>query len=553
MKPSIPGHHGSSSGKGSTAGATRQDEPPTARHRGITRCLGMTAMATGLIVVGLTHAWSGTTQARHAQDDYFCDEIYSVCDENDNGSCLEAHATPGCCDPDCCRIICEIDTICCDTEWDDVCADQARDFCDFLAEECGPARIDCNNNCLGDEVEISFFDASLDCNENGLIDSCEVADGIAEDCNGNGIPDACDLANQDCDQNGLIDSCEVADGTAEDCNENGVPDGCDIATNPGIDCNGNGIIDSCDSEGGFDTDCNGNGTDDREEGLTFCPGDSSIPVDLIVVADPSGSSNGKFGDICEDVFRTAVERLEVDFDVRAAWTSIKDQTPSSGCHDFSIPDGTIVPICGGGFRTINSNEDWGDATSVMTNPYDPELLGGSPLNWQERDAVLILIPASDEGPQDGNGAEACGCADSQSVGNLIQQAIIQNAQVVPMPTEGTPACVYDPGTPESLMSMVATETGGSVVDARSWPDSTSSEQLSADLEAAIRAAIEISPRLVCTNPCPADFDGNGVVDGSDLAMLLGDWGLEGSAYDVTGDGFLDGQDLAVLLGTWGDC
>jgi len=57
---------------------------------------------------------------------------------------------------------------------------------------------------------------------------------------------------------------------------------------------------------------------------------------------------------------------------------------------------------------------------------------------------------------------------------------------------------------------------------------------------------------------PAD----GVVDGADLAYLLGDWGNNpGSLADLVSsatfqpppDGIVDGADLAVLLGAWGGC
>jgi hypothetical protein len=51
--------------------------------------------------------------------------------------------------------------------------------------------------------------------------------------------------------------------------------------------------------------------------------------------------------------------------------------------------------------------------------------------------------------------------------------------------------------------------------------------------------------------CPGDFNGDGVVDGADLTILLGDWG--GSAADLNGDGLVDGADLTILLGNWGDC
>lgn len=57
----------------------------------------------------------------------------------------------------------------------------------------------------------------------------------------------------------------------------------------------------------------------------------------------------------------------------------------------------------------------------------------------------------------------------------------------------------------------------------------------------------------CSN-CPADFDGSGVVDGADLASLLGSWGpCAGCPEDLTGNGVVDGADLAIVLGSWGPC
>jgi hypothetical protein len=48
----------------------------------------------------------------------------------------------------------------------------------------------------------------------------------------------------------------------------------------------------------------------------------------------------------------------------------------------------------------------------------------------------------------------------------------------------------------------------------------------------------------------ADIDGDGVVDGDDLGMLLASWGTDGVA-DIDGDGNTDGNDLGALLGSWG--
>jgi hypothetical protein len=51
---------------------------------------------------------------------------------------------------------------------------------------------------------------------------------------------------------------------------------------------------------------------------------------------------------------------------------------------------------------------------------------------------------------------------------------------------------------------------------------------------------------------PADFNGDGMVDGMDLAALLATWGACGPPCptDLNGDGMVDGMDLAALLAAW---
>lgn len=52
--------------------------------------------------------------------------------------------------------------------------------------------------------------------------------------------------------------------------------------------------------------------------------------------------------------------------------------------------------------------------------------------------------------------------------------------------------------------------------------------------------------------CPADIDGDGDVDASDLALVLGAWGSTTDlAADLDPTGAVDASDLAVLLGSWG--
>ncbi|MBL9148499.1 MAG: hypothetical protein JNM94_07375 [Phycisphaerae bacterium] len=57
--------------------------------------------------------------------------------------------------------------------------------------------------------------------------------------------------------------------------------------------------------------------------------------------------------------------------------------------------------------------------------------------------------------------------------------------------------------------------------------------------------------------CLGDLDENDVVNGADLAILLGNWGPTGAfgsfASDLDDSGAIDGADLAILLGFWGQC
>lgn len=48
----------------------------------------------------------------------------------------------------------------------------------------------------------------------------------------------------------------------------------------------------------------------------------------------------------------------------------------------------------------------------------------------------------------------------------------------------------------------------------------------------------------------SDLNGDGVVDGADLAALLSVWGTDDPAADLNGDGVVNGTDLATLLAAW---
>ena len=55
--------------------------------------------------------------------------------------------------------------------------------------------------------------------------------------------------------------------------------------------------------------------------------------------------------------------------------------------------------------------------------------------------------------------------------------------------------------------------------------------------------------------CYADLNGDGVVQGADLGIMLASWGSvqAGVAADINRDGAVDGTDLGLLLSGWGPC
>jgi hypothetical protein len=53
------------------------------------------------------------------------------------------------------------------------------------------------------------------------------------------------------------------------------------------------------------------------------------------------------------------------------------------------------------------------------------------------------------------------------------------------------------------------------------------------------------------DPCPADLNGDNVVNGLDLGLVLAAWGTP--KQDITGDAVTDGTDLGILLASWGAC
>ena len=71
------------------------------------------------------------------------------------------------------------------------------------------------------------------------------------------------------------------------------------------------------------------------------------------------------------------------------------------------------------------------------------------------------------------------------------------------------------------------------------------------LAAPVRTPLIGPPAQPGSVPCPTDLNEDGVTDGADLGLLLGEW--DGNGADIDCDGTTDGADLGLLLGAWGPC
>ena len=63
--------------------------------------------------------------------------------------------------------------------------------------------------------------------------------------------------------------------------------------------------------------------------------------------------------------------------------------------------------------------------------------------------------------------------------------------------------------------------------------------------------LSVTSSLTICQPCPGDYNTDGLRSGSDLAVLLSAWGTTGA--DINGDNTTNGNDLAILLSGWGVC
>ncbi len=106
-----------------------------------------------------------------------------------------------------------------------------------------------------------------------------------------------------------------------------------------------------------------------------------------------------------------------------------------------------------------------------------------------------------------------------------------------------------------LHNIAMTAGGGLAIDILSTASVSNATLCSNVPDQVSGEFLSLGTQVICG--CPGDITGDGTVDATDLAMLLGAWGPCGPfgsvPADLLPDGSVDAGDLAFLLGAWGAC
>jgi len=386
-----------------------------------------------------------------------------------------------------------------------------------------------------------------------------------------------------------------------DCNFNGIPDVADIALNPTLDCNLNHLIDSCEIASGSTPDRNGDGTPDScEEATLFVPSEYTSIGSAIQAANP-----GDVVWIAPGIYSETINASGKAITIRGGGdgviidgTSLTDSLfiAKSGEGPGTVIDGltfrngrvgsTLVTVptlrVGGGAYIENASPTIRNCTfeqcraqyggggyfygfnglvdsCVFRSNTAFEDGGGLLLFDGETDGRAVVINSlfeSNIGGKDG------GALHLVSVGgHVLQDCIIRQNQAQLRFGGGISWYRYGPtpSIPDPLVvdgcaieENIAGASGGGIYVhnlgvAAIIRDSVVCQNLPNNLTG---STLDDGGNNFCN--CLGDLNHDGFVNGADLGILLGEWGVSTTA-DLNGDGLVTGADIGQLLGAWGSC
>jgi Mg-chelatase subunit ChlD len=167
-----------------------------------------------------------------------------------------------------------------------------------------------------------------------------------------------------------------------------------------------------------------------------CP--RAQPIDLVIAMDHSGSMADEFDALCAKIPQIESQLKDAGIEVRV---SIFAMTRRHLC----AKDVLSSHPAGG---SINSPEDWGPAVTALAGGFD----------WLP-DATRLIIPMSDEGPENGSPVDA---EDRTAIDEAIAAAVKHGVVVSPVLGSGHE---HEPAIAK-LAHDLASATGGQVFESR---------------------------------------------------------------------------------------
>ena len=356
----------------------------------------------------------------------------------------------------------------------------------------------------------------LDCNRNGQPDDVDIALGLLADSNRNGIPDPCEA---DCDSNGVADLTQLRDGAPTNCgdpntlaacailagapdvNHDGVVDTC------GPDLNHNGVPDAIEIAEGAAVDCNGDGVPDDVPTYSMSRDDEGW-----IISSPQNAGIVWASGFTTDPDQRGVTRVGIPAKVGNA---LQGQAGSPIGRPFVL------------FILSDPNGDYrgGDGTVLWTYTG----------TWQLGEQPEVVVPHI-EIPTD---TFIVAVTTPPGTFNIAAEAEYGNGAMF----AGDMLNLTSPNlTAEQYRSSVGSWTTGGDVPAD--PQASLASGAGIGIALAFRVYTDICPLL-------GDLDHDGIVNGTDLGLLLGAWGTTGeSEADLDHDGVVNGTDLGLLLGAW---
>jgi formylglycine-generating enzyme required for sulfatase activity len=372
----------------------------------------------------------------------------------------------------------------------------------------------------------AFGSGSGDCNVNGIPDAAEIAAGLVEDCNGNGLPDPCEYAGVSAegetgpfgDGSPLVVA--VADAT---------PAASDLRLSIEIRADLDAIGEFVQASVGGTVVATLWITDGQA-----CPGDPQIQTVIVPMATVNAAIDANSGDLAVSLEASGVVGVK--------------ECPDSFAFVAIDYVGDLAPAdCLGNGR-------W-DGCDIATDP-SLDCDGNGLIDLCEIDGN----PGLD---CDGNGAlDTCDLLADPSIdcdGNgLIDLCEIDGNPDLDCDGNGQiDSCeiAADPGldcTGNGVLN--ACELASTGLGALCDPD-CDGDGVHDDCQINADPSLDKNGDglLDACQYARGDFTLDRIIDGADLAFILGLWGTANPPIgDLTGDGTIDGADLAELLGRWGE-